>query len=172
MENKPKIVRLDGVYTVFNPTFNFPHDYTEYGLTTPAEVDARIADVDILITTRAAINEANATLWAASHSRPKMIAVMAIGTDMLDLAACRKLGIFVSNVPAASNESVAEQAFAHYFAAKRRVVKMHDAVVQDQIWRQTGTALKVFGPLPGTAKTEIMGIIGAGELGMCFIDSN
>jgi glycerate dehydrogenase len=166
MDYKPKIVRLDGIYTRFDPTFNLPHDYTEYPFTIPAETDSRIAGADIVITTRAPLDESNVSRWAATHSRPKMIAVMAIGTDMLDLATCRKLGVFISNVPAASNESVAEQAIALYFAAKRKVIRMHDCVVQDLVWRQTGTSVNAFGALPGTARTDILGIVGAGELGM------
>jgi lactate dehydrogenase-like 2-hydroxyacid dehydrogenase len=57
---------------------------------------------------------------------------MAIGTDMIDLDACKAHGVTVSNVPAASNEAVAEHAIALYFAVRRNVVQMHEMTMQGE----------------------------------------
>lgn len=92
---------------------------------------------------------------------------MAIGTDMIDLAACKARGIPVCNVPAASNESVAEHALALYFALRRNVVRLHELTVEGQLWGEKGS-LKgswVGGGCPGTCREEVVGVIGGGELG-------
>lgn len=101
----------------------------------------------------------------------KLIAVLAIGTDMIDLAACKEHNVTVCNVPAASNESVAEQAIALYFALRRRVVRMHGLTVQGSKWGVQGTLKAEFGDCPRTCREEIVGIIGGGELGMCRVFS-
>ena len=96
-----KIVRLDGIHFQA-PTFSIPHSYTEYQ-TTPnnqSVIISRISDADVVITTRVPISAE--TLAHCPHL--KMIAVMAIGFDMIDLAACKERGVLVSNVPAASKD--------------------------------------------------------------------
>ena len=101
----------------------------------------------------------------------KLIAVFAIGSDHVNLAACKEHGITVCNVPAASNESVAEHAIALYFALRRRVVQMHELTVGGEKWKETGSLAKEFGGLPPTCREETMGIFGGGELGvspLCF----
>ena len=68
----------------------------------------------------------------------KLVAVLAIGTDMVDLEACRQRKVQVCNVPAASNESVAEHAIALFFALRRNVVQMHNMTVQGDEWPAKG----------------------------------
>lgn len=76
------------------------------------------------------------------------------------------------NVPAASNESVAEHAIALYFAVRRRVVRMHELTVQGRDWVERHTLKGEFGGCPGTAREEIAVILGAGELGESSLPSN
>ena len=90
---------------------------------------------------------------------------MAIGTDVVDLDACRERKIPVCNVPAASNESVAEHAIALFFALRRNVIQMHEMTVQGILWPQKGALVSYWGGMPGTCKEEVMGILGGGELG-------
>lgn len=90
---------------------------------------------------------------------------MAIGTDMLDLKACAARGILVCNVPAASNEAVAEHAFTLFMAVRRRVVRMNEMVLDGHVWGERGTCTADFGGLPGSWADEVVGIIGGGELG-------
>jgi glycerate dehydrogenase len=85
---------------------------------------------------------------------------------MVDLAACKRHGVIVSNVPAASNESVAEQAIALYFALRRNVIRMHDLTAMGSLWTQKMTLKAEFGDCPRTCRQEIAGILGGGELGM------
>jgi len=167
-ESKPlHIVRLDGIHTpdpIFSPSFK--HTYTSYPsvpFSTPTIISHLTSPqpANIAITTRIPITEE--TLQACPDL--KLIAVLAIGTDMIDLAACKKHGVTVCNVPAASNESVAEHAIALFFAARRKVVRMHGLTVSGGEWGKTGSLKNEFGECPGTCREEVVGIIGGGELG-------
>ncbi|KAL3426411.1 glycerate dehydrogenase [Phlyctema vagabunda] len=161
-----KIVHLDCIHVRPAPTFNVPHIYTEYPTSSPADIPSRIAEADIIITTRVPLSAAS--LDAAVCPSLQMIAAMSIGTDNIDLAACRRRGIVVANVPAASNESVAEHAIALYFAAKRSLVACQQRLVAGagEGWVREGTGIGFFaGGMPGTCKEDVMAIFGAGELG-------
>ena len=69
------------------------------------------------------------------------------------------------NVPAASNEAVAEHAIALYFALRRNVVGMHELTAEGQSWVEKGSLAKDFGSIPSTCRDEVMAIFGGGELG-------
>lgn len=101
----------------------------------------------------------------------KLVAAMAIGTDMIDLEACHERKILVCNVPAASNESVAEHAIALFFALRRNIVNMHEVTVEGTQWIKHGSLAPAWGGMPVTCKEEVMGIIGGGELGAYRIHS-
>ncbi|KAH9213686.1 D-isomer specific 2-hydroxyacid dehydrogenase [Leptodontidium sp. 2 PMI_412] len=146
------IVRLDGIHTpdpIFSPSFT--HTYVSYPsvpFSTPTVISHLTSPklANIAITTRVPITEE--TLQACPDL--KLIAVLAIGTDMIDLAACKKYGVTVCNVPAASVESVAEHAIALFFAARRK-------------WGKTGSLKGEFGECPGTCREEVVGIVGGGN---------
>jgi lactate dehydrogenase-like 2-hydroxyacid dehydrogenase len=163
--SKPlNIVRLDGIHTpapFFSPTFK--HTYSSYDYTSSDDtlIISRLLDADVCITTRVPIT--SATL--AACPRLKLIAVLAIGTDMLDLAACKAHNVTVCNVPAASNESVAEQAIALFFALRRNVVRMHGLTSMGSLWGEKMTLKSEFGECPRTCRGEVVGILGGGELG-------
>lgn len=91
---------------------------------------------------------------------------------MIDLAACKQYGVTVSNVPAASNESVAEHAISLFFALRRKVVRMHGLTVEGSLWGKTGSLKDEFGECPGTCREEVVGVIGGGELGGFLLSSN
>lgn len=171
-ESPISIVRLDGIHLP-SPTFSndLNHTYHEYPLTVDRSTiiprlqshNATVAITTTVPITRAAL-EAVPTL--------KHIVCMAIGTDHVDLAACKELGVRVSNVPAASNESVAEHAFSLYFALRRRTVEFHTLATEGTAWKEKGSlASMVFGKLgfPESAREEVLGVIGVGELGMYIL---
>ncbi|RDW78219.1 hypothetical protein BP5796_06071 [Coleophoma crateriformis] len=162
--NPLKIVHLDCIHVRPPPTFNFPHIYTEYPTSAISEVTYRIQGADVIITCRVPITAAMLKLCPTV----KMISVMAIGTDIIDLQACKERGIVVSNVPAASNESVSEHAISLYFAVKRNVVCCHNSLLagDGEEWVRRGTSIGFFAAgMPGTCKDDTMAIFGAGELG-------
>jgi lactate dehydrogenase-like 2-hydroxyacid dehydrogenase len=133
-----KIVRLDGIHAL-PPTFSIPHTYFEYPTTPdPATIATRIGDADVVITTRVPITAA--TLDACPSL--KFVAVLAIGYDMVDLVACKERGVKVANVPAASNQAVAEHAISFYFALRRNVVGMHAKMVDGkEEWKSKGSLI-------------------------------
>jgi glycerate dehydrogenase len=74
----------------------------------------------------------------------------------------------VTNVPAASNESVAEHAIALFFALRRNIVGMHDRTKggDGEEWvRKYSLRSKLWG-CPRTCREEVVGILGGGELGI------
>lgn len=84
---------------------------------------------------------------------------------MVDLAACKEKKVTVCNVPAASNESVAEHAIALFFALRRNIVAMHEMTAQGEEWPKKGSLTSYWGGIPHTCREEVMGILGGGELG-------
>jgi lactate dehydrogenase-like 2-hydroxyacid dehydrogenase len=87
------------------------------------------------------------------------------GSDHIDLPACARRQILVTNVPAASIESVAEHALALFFALRRNVVGMHQLTVGTDEWVKKWSLKNEFGGCPGTCREEVVGILGGGELG-------
>jgi glycerate dehydrogenase len=84
---------------------------------------------------------------------------------MIDVPACTKRNILVTNVPAASIESVSEHALALFFALRRNVVGMHQLTVETDEWVKKWSLKDEFGAFPGTCREEVVGILGGGELG-------
>jgi len=84
---------------------------------------------------------------------------------MIDVPACTKRNILVTNVPAASVESVSEHALALFFALRRNVVGMHELTVETDEWVKKWSLKDEFGGLPGSCREEVVGILGGGELG-------
>jgi D-3-phosphoglycerate dehydrogenase len=86
-----------------------------------AEKVRRAADAEVLVNSRSAVK------WPGDLLRqlPKLrfITVCGIGTDAIDLAAARELGIVVSNIPGKTASIVAEHALALLLAAARRLAE-------------------------------------------------
>lgn len=86
-----------------------------------AEKLRRAAEADVLINSRSAVK------WPGDLLRqlPKLrfITVCGIGTDAIDLAAARELGIVVSNIPGKTAAIVAEHALALMLAVARRLAE-------------------------------------------------
>lgn len=157
------IVRLDGIIGP-SPTFSIPHEYTEHFNTPPDPtiISSRLQDADVAIGTRVPIT---ASVLAACP-KLKLVAVLAVGCDHVDLEACKAHNVAVCNVPGASNESVPEHAIAMFFALRRNIVGMHEVTVLGEEWKRKGSAAgKWYGGMPPTCRQEVMCVIGAGELG-------
>ncbi|KAF4637399.1 hypothetical protein G7Y89_g697 [Cudoniella acicularis] len=156
-----RIVCLDECYCEI-PEFSIPHTYTGYHSTAPELIAERVEDATIIVTTRAPINAAT---LAQCSSNLRLIAVMAAGYEIIDLAACRERGVQVCNIPSASAEAVAEHAIALYLAVKRRIVELHTVTKEGLEWPERKLTIHRFGYLPRTCRSETMGIVGYGTLG-------
>lgn len=90
----------------------------------------------------------------------RIVANMAVGTDNIDLAAARGLGIAVSNTPDVLTDATADLAFALLLAAARDLV-WADRLVRGggfTGWRpDLGVGLDVTG--------RVLGVVGAGRIG-------
>ena len=87
-------------------------DVTIDDRTTEEEVYKRCADADIVLTNKV-VFDAN-TIWDLPNL--KYIGVLATGYNVIDTVAAKDCGIVVTNIPAYSTDSVAQNTFAHILA--------------------------------------------------------
>ena len=166
------IVALERMHQPLPDTFDFPPSIT-YDLTVYERPDAsllasRVRDATIIIITTTKVPAE--ILHPDVTPKLQLVAVMASGTDPVDLEACRKRGIRVTNCPAANIDSVSEHAISLYFATRRRTVLL-DRLTRKvpSEWKEKRTLLEHMkyadGTPPLTCKDEVMGVVGYGALG-------
>ena len=139
--------------------FSFAHELTIHPRTAPAEVAARIADADIVLTNKVRLGAAE--LAAATELR--MIALTATGSDNVDLATARERGIVVSNIRDYARATVPEHTFALILALRRSLLAYRDSVV-DGRWQAAGQFCYHDFPIADLAGSTL-GIVGEGTLG-------
>lgn len=76
------------------PRPNFPHTWTEYATTSADQTFERVKEADIIITSKVLLQRD----LLAKLPKLKLIAITATGTNNVDLAAAKELGIAVKNV--------------------------------------------------------------------------
>ena len=126
--------------------------YTEKAAS-PEELQERLQGARVAVNIRA-YSKFTASLLASCPDL-KMIAVLGIGTDNIDLDAASRLGIKVSNTPGYSAIAVAEHALALMLAASRKIPQ-HQQELQAGRWTRIPMA-QVHG--------KTLGIIGFGTIG-------
>jgi glycerate dehydrogenase len=125
------------------------------------EVRSRAQGATILITNKAPIQ---ASLIDESGTL-KFIAVTATGFDCVDIAAARRRGIPVSNVPVYGTRSVAQYVFALVLELCHHV-SLHDQAVRALEWtNQPDFSIRKTPLIELAGKT--MGIVGLGRIGEC-----
>src|SRR4051794_30838516 len=123
----------------------------------PDDLKARIRAADALLCLLT--ERVDADLLAHAPDL-RAIAVLAVGTDNVDLTACRERGIPVGNTPDVLTEATADLAFALILAAARRIPQAaHDA--KAGAWRTWEPA----GWLGADVHGATLGIVGAGRIG-------
>jgi glycerate dehydrogenase len=167
-----RIVGLEAIHIPY-PDFiaQAPHTatLTSYTTTAPSELKERVKDATIIIATT--VNITAEILSAEVTPDLQAIAVMAAGTDHVDLEAAKVRGILVFNCPHASSEVVANHALGLYFAARRKTVMMHNMTVKvPSEWKEKGSIVRYMKNARGDATLsvadETCGIIGYGAIGM------
>ncbi|ESZ90100.1 hypothetical protein SBOR_9511 [Sclerotinia borealis F-4128] len=160
------LLRLDPIHCPapdFSP-LSHPHTYTSLPTPIPpsSTLLTHLLPAHILITTRYFLPSS----LLSQLPNLRHIAILAIGTDHVDIAYCKENGISVSNVPAASNEAVSEHGLGLYMALRRNVVGMHERTREGREWVEKGSLTRGFyGGLMGGFKGEVVGVVGGGELG-------
>lgn len=141
-------------------TLTFEHRWQEYPSTRPDEVVARLQEATIAITNRVVLSEPVLT----SLPSLRFIAIVGTGTDCVDLEACQRRGILVSNTREWCTSSVTEHVFALILALRRHLIPLDQGVKQGA-WHRSGSAYLSPPSVPSELAGGTMGIIGYGTLG-------
>ncbi|MDU8924785.1 2-hydroxyacid dehydrogenase [Pasteurellaceae bacterium LIM206] len=141
------------------PRPNFPHEWVEYESTAPDEVLKRAKDAEIIITSKVVLNRD----IMSRLPRLKLIALTATGTNNIDLATAKELGIVVKNVAGYSSVSVPEHVIGLIFSLKHSLAGWY----RDQQagkWGESKQFCYFDHPITDI-RGSTLGIIGKGSLG-------
>ncbi|HEX6383335.1 MAG TPA: D-glycerate dehydrogenase [Anaerolineae bacterium] len=103
----------------------------------------------------------DAELLDAAGPQLKVVSLMAVGYDNIDVAACTERGIPVGNTPGVLTEATADLTLALMLATARRVVRAAEAVKAGR-W-QTWEPMGFIGP---DVYGSTVGIVGLGKIGL------
>lgn len=130
-----------------------------YARTFPEDVDARMADADVVFLNKTVITREN----LQKCSKLKFISVIATGYNTVDVKAARELGIPVANVPSYGTEAIGQHAIALLLEITNHVA-YHDGEVRKG--RKNGPGDWCFWDYPSIElENKVMGIIGLGRIG-------
>src|SRR5262245_25464617 len=134
-------------------------DVAVYDRSSDAEVAARARGAAVLVTNKAPVPA------AVIEQSPELrfIAVTATGFDCVDVAAARRRGIPVANVPEYGTDSVAQYVFALLLELCHHVVLHAEAVRAGEWSRQPDFCLRKTPLIELAGKT--MGLVGYGRIG-------
>ncbi|KAF2772972.1 glycerate dehydrogenase [Teratosphaeria nubilosa] len=151
------------------PDLVFPEPYTyepHNHFSTPQDkIVERIRPATILILSAVPFSDYH--LSAECTPNLQMIAVMASGTDHLNLDICRKRGITVSNARSANVAAVSEHAVGLYFAARRKF-RIVERAMRAGEWMKGSChplLLDSKGENAPTCGEEVLGVVGYGRIG-------
>lgn len=134
-------------------------DTTIYPNTTEAEKWHRLDNAEIILDNKIIIDE------AVLERFPKIqyIGVGATGYNVIDIAACRRRGITVTNVPAYSTDSVAQMTWALILEIASKVA-LHAKSVKEGGWLRSRTFTYWLAPITELAN-KTLGVFGFGNIG-------
>ena len=138
---------------------NFPHDYTEYDVSSVDELVTKLKGATIAITNKVPLRAD--TLQHLPDL--KLIAVAATGTDVIDKAYTSVHGITVSNIRNYAFNTLPEHVIALIFALRRNLVNYVDSVRAGR-WQQARQFCYFDYPIHDISGSTL-GIIGYGALG-------
>ena len=127
--------------------------HTERGADREDELIRRIGDAEVVVNIRA---HARFTENVLQHApRLRLISIWGTGVDNVDLDACRRRGVTVTNTPGVNADAVAEHALALMLAVQRRIPAL-DRDVRAGQWPR-GLLVEAHG--------KTLGLVGLGEIG-------
>ena len=124
------------------------------GTRDPAAIVSGAQDADALLPGYAAVTRE----MVAALPRLKVVALMSMGFDYVDLEAATEHGVWVTNVPGAATEEVATHALALLLASARQLPFYTASATPDR-WNERAAA-----PPPRLSE-QTLGILGRGRLG-------
>ena len=134
-------------------------EVTVYDRTAPEDVISRIGDAEAVFTNKVVVDEAVMT----ACPNIKYIGELATGYNNVDVAAAKRRGIAVCNIPAYSTDSVAQMTFAMLLDICSRAAQ-HSAAVHAGKWAACPDFCFWETPLIELA-SKTMGIVGFGRIG-------
>ncbi len=134
-------------------------DWRLHDRTAPIEVVDRLESASIVVVNKVRLDRAT----LANAPDLKLICAAATGTDNIDLAAARELGIAVANARGYATPSVAQHVFLLMFALLGRFTDYNGAVREGR-WQKAGQFCLLAYPFTEAAG-KILGIVGYGALG-------
>jgi len=135
-------------------------DIRLYPTSRPDEIDARISGCQILIVNKVDLDRAR--LSAAAPSL-KLVVLAATGTDNVDLAAARELGIAVANIRSYATPSVVQHVFGLILALTLRLDEYRQLLARGA-WETSPHFCLLDYPTRELAG-RTLGIVGYGQLG-------
>ena len=158
---RPKVIvtreLTDGVMRRMADLFDATLNREDRGLTR-AELEAAVADTDILVPT--ITDRIDADLLAKASPRLKMIANFGVGVDHIDLHAARERKILVTNTPGVLTEDTADMTMALILSVPRRLGEGEKLIRSGQ-W----DGWKPSGMLGHRVNGKTLGIVGMGRIG-------
>ncbi|NVK44633.1 MAG: 2-hydroxyacid dehydrogenase [Oceanospirillaceae bacterium] len=127
--------------------------------TAPEQVAQRIADAEVVLVNKVRL-DADVLAQAA---RLKLVAIVATGTNNVDLDAAARGGIQVSNCRAYGNDAVIQHVFSLMLALHTRLIDYHLAVRAGR-WQRASQFCFLDFPIRELAG-KTLGILGYGNLG-------
>jgi len=162
MDKNLKIVYLDRVTAGpinLKERFSKYGEYIEYGDTDSSEIDERIKDVDVVITTRIKLRKKQ----FEKAEKLKLILVTATGFNHIDVKSANEFGIKVANVSGYSTNSVAQLAITFLLNGLTPVNRYYDEV-KDGKWMDITVPDYQKYPI-NDVNGKILGIVGFGNIG-------
>lgn len=133
---------------------------TVYPRTAPDKIVERAKDADIILTNKCNITDG----IMGQLPRLKYIGELATGYNNIDVAAAKRRGIVVTNIPAYSTDSVVQMTFAHILNITNRVE--HYALMNcSQRWSVNPDFCYWDTPLVELSG-KTLGVVGLGNIGM------
>jgi glyoxylate reductase len=158
---RPKVIvtreLTDGVMRRMEDLFDATLNREDRGLTR-AELEAAVADADVLVPT--ITDRIDADLLAKASPRLKMIANFGVGVDHIDLHAARERKILVTNTPGVLTEDTADMTMALILSVPRRLGEGEKLIRSGQ-W----DGWKPSGMLGHRVNGKTLGIVGMGRIG-------
>lgn len=130
------------------------YDHTDY-----ADLEVRCKDADIIVLNKCRLD--SQTLSRLSNL--KLICVFATGFDNIDIAAAKRCGIAVCNVPSYSTDSVVIYTIASVLALNTKLYE-YNAFVRTGEYSKSGMANKL-SPVYNEIRGKTWGIVGFGNIG-------
>ena len=162
MDKNLKIVYLDRITAGpidLKERFSKYGEYIEYGDTDSSEIDERIKDVDVVITTRIKLRKKQ----FEKAEKLKLILVTATGFNHIDVKSANEFGIKVANVSGYSTNSVAQLAITFLLNGLTPVNRYYDEV-KDGKWMDITVPDYQKYPIDDV-NGKILGIVGFGNIG-------